>query len=159
MQCSGLNEASGSALWVLMLYGFVFMGSEAHQNCAWGKLKDWYCDSKIAKDHYDHLVQPISPSPVYPLNHWLCVTSALFLETSRGSDSTTSLGSLFQCLTTLSEEQFFLISNMNLPWHNLRSFPLVLLHVMWEKRLTPFAVVVTGGKVSSLCCCKSSSYW
>ena len=45
---------------------------------------------------------------------------------SRDSDSATSLGSLFQCLTTLLENNFFLISNLNLPWHNLRPFPLVL---------------------------------
>jgi len=29
-------------------------------------------------------------------------------------DSTTSMGSLFQCLTTLSVKKFFLISNLNL---------------------------------------------
>ncbi|KAM7124178.1 COP9 signalosome complex subunit 5 isoform 2-T2 [Ciconia maguari] len=52
-------------------------------------------------------------------------------------DSTTFLGSLFQCLTTLPVKKFFLISNLNLPWHNLRPFPLVLWLVTWEKRLTP----------------------
>jgi len=49
-----------------------------------------------------------------------------FLITSRDGDSTTSLGSLFQCFTTLSVKKFFLISNLNLPWHNLRPFPLIL---------------------------------
>ena len=33
---------------------------------------------------------------------------------SRDSDSHTSLGGLFLCLTTLSENKFFLISNLNL---------------------------------------------
>ena len=56
----------------------------------------------------------------------LRTTSKCFLNTSRVGDSTTSLGSLFKCLTTLSEK-FLLISNLNLPWCNLRSFPLVLL--------------------------------
>ncbi|KAK4827080.1 hypothetical protein QYF61_014182 [Mycteria americana] len=52
-------------------------------------------------------------------------------------DSTTSLGSLFQWLATLSVKNFFLISNLNLPWHNLRPFPFVLSLVTWEKRPTP----------------------
>ena len=37
---------------------------------------------------------------------------------------TTSLGNLFQCLTTLSVKKFFLISNLNLPWHTWRHFSL-----------------------------------
>ena len=40
--------------------------------------------------------------------------STCFSNTSRDGDSTTSLGSLFQCLTTLSLKNFFLISNLNL---------------------------------------------
>lgn len=39
---------------------------------------------------------------------------------SGNGDSTTVLGSLYQCLTTVSREKFSLISNRNLPWHNLR---------------------------------------
>jgi len=35
-------------------------------------------------------------------------------------------GQLCHCITTLSEKFFFLISNPNLPWHNLRPFLLVL---------------------------------
>ncbi|KAK4828191.1 hypothetical protein QYF61_024625 [Mycteria americana] len=42
----------------------------------------------------------------------------------RDGDFTTSLGSRFQFLTTLSVKTFFLISHLNLPWHNLRPFPL-----------------------------------
>lgn len=45
---------------------------------------------------------------------------------SRDTDST-SLGSLFQCLTTLSVRKLFLISSVNLPWCNLGSFALLLL--------------------------------
>jgi len=45
----------------------------------------------------------------------LCTKSALFLNTSRDSDSTTSLCSLCQCLTTLSETKFFLISMQSTP--------------------------------------------
>ncbi|KAK4828289.1 hypothetical protein QYF61_024954 [Mycteria americana] len=57
------------------------------------------------------------------------------LNTSRDGDSTTSLGSLFQCLTTLLVKKFFLISNLNFPWCNLRPFPLVLSLVTWENPL------------------------
>ncbi|KAK4807471.1 hypothetical protein QYF61_008239 [Mycteria americana] len=58
-------------------------------------------------------------------------------EIIRDGDSTTSLGSLFQCLTTLSVKKFFLMSNLNLPWRNWRPFPLILSLVTWEKRPTP----------------------
>jgi len=54
----------------------------------------------------------------------LSATSTWLLHTSR--NSTTSLGSLCHCLTALSEKKYFLISNLNLPWHNLRPLPLVL---------------------------------
>ena len=57
---------------------------------------------------------------------FLSTTSKRFLNTSRDGDSTTSLGILFQCLTTLSVKKFFLISNLNLPWLNLRPFHLIL---------------------------------
>ena len=42
-------------------------------------------------------------------------TASRFLNTSRDSDSTTSLGSLFQGFTMLSEKKFFLTSNLNPP--------------------------------------------
>ena len=67
----------------------------------------------------------------------LSTTSKHLLNTSRDGDSTTSLGSLFQCLTTLSVKKCFLTSNLNLPWRNLRPFPLVLSPVTSEKRPTP----------------------
>jgi len=66
----------------------------------------------------------------------LSTTFTCFLNTSRDSDSTTSIGSPFQRLTTLPEKKNFLMSKLNLPWHNLRLFPLVLLLVTWERRLT-----------------------
>lgn len=59
------------------------------------------------------------------------------LNPPKGGDSTSSLGSVFQCLTSLSMNNFFLISSLNLPWHNLRPFSLVLSLVICEKRLTP----------------------
>lgn len=53
----------------------------------------------------------------------LGTTSTYFMDTSRDSDSTTFLGSPFQWLKTLSENKFFQISNLNLPWYNLRPLP------------------------------------
>ena len=42
---------------------------------------------------------------ILPLNHVLCTTSKHFLNTSRDSDSNTSLGSPFQHLTTLKYKE------------------------------------------------------
>uniref|UniRef100_A0A8C2T4P3 BAG family molecular chaperone regulator 1 n=1 Tax=Coturnix japonica TaxID=93934 RepID=A0A8C2T4P3_COTJA len=53
--------------------------------------------------------------------------SNLVLNTSRDGASTTSLGSLFQGLTTLLVKNFPLTSNLNLPAFNLKPFPCVLL--------------------------------
>ena len=52
--------------------------------------------------------------------------SSLALTVSRNGASTTSLGNLFQCLTTLTIEDFFVISNLNLPSLSLKPFPLFL---------------------------------
>jgi len=53
-------------------------------------------------------------------------TSSLALNASRDGASTTSLGNLFQCFTTLWVKNFLLISNLNLPCLSLKPFPLVL---------------------------------
>ena len=71
---------------------------------------------------------------------FLSTTSRQFLNTSRDADSITSLGSLFQFLTTLSAKKFFLLFNLNLPWHNLRPFLLILSPVTSEKRPTPLSL-------------------
>ena len=47
-----------------------------------------------------------------------------YFNTSTDGDSTTSLGSLSQHLTTTSNKKWFLMSYLNLPWHNLMPFPL-----------------------------------
>jgi len=49
------------------------------------------------------------------------------LNTSRDGDSTISLGSLLQRLTTLSVKKIFLIYNLNLPRRNLRPYGSTLL--------------------------------
>ena len=53
---------------------------------------------------------PTSAHPHHAL--WPCPSEPHFLNTLKLSDSTTSLGSLFQCLTTVSKKTFFLISNI-----------------------------------------------
>ena len=53
-------------------------------------------------------------------------TSSLALNSSRDGASTTSLGNLFQCVTTLCVKKFLLIFNLNLPCLSLKQFPLVL---------------------------------
>jgi len=65
--------------------------------------------SKIMKsNHQPNTTMTTKPCPKVPRLH-------VFLKTSGDGDFTTSLGSLFQCLTTLSVKKFFLISNLNLP--------------------------------------------
>lgn len=56
-----------------------------------------------------------------------------FFNTSRGCDYTTSLGSLFKCLTILWEKKFFLMSNSDHPWHNLKPSLLILLLLPGER--------------------------
>jgi len=88
--------------------------------------------TKVGKDLCDHLLQLSTYHQYFPTK--LCPSVLLNISwTPPGTgDSTTSLGSPFQLLSTLLEEKFFRISNLNLP---LRPFTLVLLLVMWEKRL------------------------
>jgi len=68
------------------------------------------------------------PMPTMPTIHvpQCHIFITIFLNTSRDSDSTSSLGSLCQYLSTLSEKEFILISNQNLPWSNLEPLPLIL---------------------------------
>jgi len=81
---------------------------------------------KLGKENTKIIQCKHHPSPPCPLTVSLSATFPYFLNTSRDSDSPTSLGSLFQCLTTLSKKNFFLSSNLNLAWHNLRPLPLIL---------------------------------
>jgi len=50
---------------------------------------------------------------------------------------TISLGSLFQCLTTLLVKKCFLMSSLNIPWHSFEQFPCVLPLDIREKRSVP----------------------
>ena len=55
----------------------------------------------------------------------------------RDGASTTSLGNLCQCFTTLSVKNFFLISSLNLPSFGLKPSPLVLSQQALLKDLSP----------------------
>jgi len=62
--------------------------------------------------------------------------SSLTLKVSRDRASNTTLGNLLQCLTTLAVKDFFLISNLKLPYMSLKTFPLVLSPHMLLKSLS-----------------------
>lgn len=68
--------------------------------------------------HQCDLLSPITK--LYPL-----VPLPRLLNTSRDEEYITSLGKLFQCLTALSINKFFLMSSLNLPWCSLRAFPCI----------------------------------
>ena len=92
----------------------------------------------VGKDLQDYEVK--LPAWRSESHHWtmsLSVTSVCFLNTSRNGDFTASLDSPSQSFTTLFVKKFFLISNLNLPWCNLRPFCLVISLAMRQKILTP----------------------
>jgi len=69
----------------------------------------------------------------------LKATFNLALNTVREGAATTSLSNLLQCLTTLIAENFFLVSNLNLPSFSLKPLSFVLLQEALLKSLShPF---------------------
>lgn len=62
----------------------------------------------------------------------------------KDSYSITSLCSLFQSLTTHSVKKFFLVSNLNFPWCNLRPCPLPLSLLAWEKTPSPYCNLLSN---------------
>jgi len=63
--------------------------------------------------------------------------SKYLLNTDGLGASTTSLESLFQCLTNLSVKKCFLMSSLNLLWHSFEPFPRVLSLDHREKTSAP----------------------
>jgi len=63
--------------------------------------------------------------------------SNLALNVSRDEASNTSLGNLFQCFTTPTVKEFFLISSLNLPSFSLKPVLLVLSLQALLKSLSP----------------------
>lgn len=91
--------------------------------------------TEAGKDFQNLQVQPVTDPRFVNQTRALSARSSQFLNASRGGDSTTSMGIPFQCLTTLSVEKFFLMSNLNHPWYSSRPFPSVL-NCLWEEALS-----------------------
>lgn len=60
--------------------------------------------------------------------------SKCLLNSDKPGALTTSLGNLFQCLTTIVVKKCFQASSLNLPWHSFEPYPQVLSLDTWEKR-------------------------
>ena len=87
----------------------------------------WFCDSRIW-----------SPCTIISTGRKAGEECRLGIDHARKGASTTSLCNLFQCLTTLTVKNFFLISNLNPPSFSLKPSPLVLsLHAL-EKFFSSF---------------------
>ena len=69
--------------------------------------------------------------------------SSLTFSGSRNGASITSLGNLCQCLTTLIVENFFLVSNINLPSFHLKPFVPLLPQQTLLKSLSPFFLMTS----------------
>ena len=92
----------------------------------------------------------------FPLSH-IPPTSKCSLNTYRDSDSPHPLCSPLQHLTTLSKKQYFLTSNLNLPWYILRPFPLVLLLVfadIFNEDLLPLLPLPLTQNTESMSICR-----
>ncbi|KAK4832092.1 hypothetical protein QYF61_020707 [Mycteria americana] len=90
----------------------------------------WTAQKKTSLQAYCDSLQPWDSAPSFhqviqsPIIRLLKAPSNLALNTSRDGAATTSLGNLFQGLTTLIVKNFFLISNLNLPSCSLKPLPL-----------------------------------
>lgn len=69
--------------------------------------------TKDLKDH--HIQPPTWPTKFHHQAMSLSATSTHFRDTFRDGDSTTPLGSPFQCLTVLPVKKFLLITHLNPP--------------------------------------------
>jgi len=72
------------------------------------------------------------------------------LNTSRDVDSTPPLGRLFQCITTLSENKFFIISNLNLPC-NIKPLHFALYLLLMKENIYITAEVKCTKMYSRVC--------
>ena len=87
-------------------------------------------------------------------------TSSLALNASRDGASTTSLGNLFQCVTTLCMKNFHLISNLNLP-SQFKTIPPCPITI-WERPVDIFwAPPWAAWEICSMwypVCCRRTDY-
>ena len=68
----------------------------------------------------------LNPPPSCALTTSLSATSTQLPDTSRDGDPPPPWAALCHCLTARSEKKVFLLSNLNLLWHNVRPPPLIL---------------------------------
>lgn len=86
----------------------------------------------------NHVIQLLDQSRAdQKLQHVVKPLSKCLLDTDRPGALTMSLGSLFQCITTLSLKKHFLTTNLNVPWHTFEPFPHILSLDTREKRSAP----------------------
>lgn len=125
-----------------MMYGFmiIFLWFCGRLWCLLGEeaptTESWNC---LIWKRSVRMSPTINPAlPCSPLNHLPEDHIHMFLEWWQGDgDACTFLDSLFQCLTSLLLKTFSLIPNLNIPWQNLRPFPLLLSLVNCKKRPPP----------------------
>ena len=79
----------------------------------------------------------VNPSPPCLLNHVLKCQIYTVFEHLQGWWLHHFPGQPIPMLHNSFSKEIFLVSNLNLPWHNLRSLTVVLSLVTLEKRLTP----------------------
>jgi len=80
----------------------------------------------VEKEHNDHRVSTALLCAGSPTTRPGCPEPRPALNVSRDGASTTSLGNLFQCVTTLCVKNFLLISNLDLPCLSFKPFSLDL---------------------------------
>jgi len=98
---------------------------------------NWNIDSyEFEKIFEDQLLQlPCTEQGYLKLD--LATQSPVQPDLEYQTGSTTSLGNLFQCFTTLTVKNFFQMSNLTLPPLNLKPFPQVQSQQSLLKSLSP----------------------
>jgi len=86
-----------------------------------------------------------------PTNHIAQCYIYVALEHLWDGDSATSLGSLCQCLTTLSGKTFFPISSLSLSCCNLRPLPLVLRYRSTNVHCPRWSQLLSAGRGLPAC--------
>ncbi|KAK4827923.1 hypothetical protein QYF61_022371 [Mycteria americana] len=82
--------------------------------------------SVVTPPNHSNIVLGIHDHQSEPRFSYTRAPSNQTLNVSRDGASTTSLGNLCQCFTTLIVKNFFLISSLNLPSFSFKTLPLVL---------------------------------
>lgn len=91
----------------------------------------------VEGDFEGHVVQlPCKNRDTYSSNRYTGVQSSLTLNVSQDRASTISLDTLFQCFTSITVNNFFLTSSLNLHPFSLKPFPIVLLQQILLKNLS-----------------------